>query len=79
MGHQGTKRNGRLPPAGWRALLAAPLLCLGLLGACATEPMPEQEEGGAEEGDVFPPEQEERHPWQQETRLAWSGTGKVPH
>lgn len=79
MGHQGTKRNGRRPPARWGVLLAALLLGLGVLGSCATEPMPEQEGGGAEEGDVFPPEQEERHPWQQETRLAWSAPGKVTH
>lgn len=74
-----TRRVRRQGFASGGTLLTTVVLCVGLLGSCATEPMPEKEEGGTEEGDIFPPDREERGPWQQETRLAWSGSRQVTH
>jgi hypothetical protein len=48
----------------------------GVLTACGPRPLPppgalpEREEGGAGEQEVFPPEERERGPWQPPIRMA---------
>jgi len=67
-----------------RWVLGAAVVLAGLLTACGPRPLPppgvlpEREEGGAGEQEVFPPEERERGPWQPAIRMAGAASDRRP-